>query len=231
MKKNIGILLALLIITSCTTSITKKYPQVEKDFLESDYDDLKGLSKDCRSYQDLCEKYIDQKCNAQTKNIIKSLNSEGDLLGLKCKKTKKLFTLTYNYKVFGKTIKTTIVTTNKQKSNELKSISFDLSDNFSSAAKSLINIIENDEDTSSKIYSGISDDFDISNNIYSSSGSYYYLPLDGDELKIFASSLDIPETYQSGTEYFDKVIDENDRVIDELEKSLEETERLYGRLR
>lgn len=94
----------------------------------------------------------------------------------------------------------------------------------------IINIIENDEDASSKINSGISDDFDIS-NIYSSSGNYYYLPLDGDELKIFTTSLDIPETYQSSTEYFDKVIDENDRVIDELEKSLEETERLYGRLR
>ena len=70
----------------------------------------------------------------------------------------------------------------------------------------------------------------IYNNIYSSSGNYYYLPSDGDELKIFASYLDITNTYQSGTEYFDKVIDENDRVIDELEKSLEETERLYGRL-
>lgn len=57
-KKYIVILLVMLVITGCSTSITEKYPQVEKDFLESDYDELKKLSEDSKSYLDLCEKYI-----------------------------------------------------------------------------------------------------------------------------------------------------------------------------
>lgn len=229
LKKYIVFLLVILLITGCSAPITVKYPQVEKDFLENDYDELKKLSKDSKSYLDLCEKYIKEKCDKRTNNVINNLNNAGDLLGLKCKKEKKKFILTYNYKIYGKTIKTKIVTKYKSKKYCLKTISFDLNDTFVSFSKDLINVLEKSEDTSDKIYSNISDDFDISNNIYTSSEKYYYLPLDKNELIICVNSEDIPSLYQSATSYFNNVIRENDRKINELEKSLQETERLYGR--
>lgn len=228
MKKILLLIALCFALTGCSAPITDNYPEIENDFLESDYDQLKELSEEeSLSYDELCQKYVESNLNKDTYKIIDNIKNIGSLSNIKCKKTKDKFTVSYDFE--DEENKSTITLTTDTDSYSLKNITFDTSNLKAYIIESLINTLEENEDNSSKIYSSITSSNNIENKIYAKSSKYYYLPIENNEVRVYTSLSDIDKSYQSTTSYFDKKIDENEKTIKELEDIVEKTEEMYGR--
>lgn len=228
MKKFLLLIALCFALTGCSAPITDNYPEIENDFLESDYDQLKELSEEeSLSYDELCQKYVESNLNKDTYEIIDNIKNIGSLSNIKCKKTKDKFTVSYDFE--DEENKSTITLTTDTDSYSLKNITFDTSNLKVFIIENLINILEENEDNARKIYSSITSSSNIENKIYAKSSKYYYLPIENNEVRIYTSLSDIDKSYQSTTSYFDKKIDENEKTIKELEDIVEKTEEMYGR--
>lgn len=214
-------ILLLLLGTGCTTSITNRYPEIENDFLKSDYSQLKKLSNgESISYDELCQKYVESNLSENTYEIIDRIQNIGTLSNIKCKKTENTFTVSYDFKVDKNTTNISFVTDTD--SFSLKNIHFNISTlKDTTTIGKLISAIESN-DIGNLIYRNITTDYKIENKIYVEYGKYYYLPLENNEVRVYVSLSDINSSYQSSSTYFDK-------KIKDLEESLEKTEKLYGR--
>lgn len=228
MKKFLLLIALCFVLTGCSAPITDNYPEIENDFLESDYDQLKELSEgESIPYDELCQKYAESNLNKDTYKIIDNIKNIGSLSNIKCKKTNDEFTISYDFE--DEENKSTITLTTDTDSYSLKNITFDTSNLKTFLIKDLINTLEENEDNSSKIYSSITRSNNIENKIYAKSSKYYYLPIENNEVRVYTSLSDIDKSYQSITSYFDKKLEENEKDIKELEDIVEKTEEMYGR--
>lgn len=228
MKKFLLLIALCFALTGCSAPITDNYPEIENDFLESDYNQLKELSEEeSLSYDELCQKYVESNLNKDTYEIIDNIKNIGSLSNIKCKKTKDKFTVSYDFE--DEENKSTITLTTDTDSYSLKNITFDTSNLKVFPIRNIIEMIEGNEDNARKIYSSITSSSNIENKIYAKSSKYYYLPIENNEVRIYTSLSDIDKSYQSTTSYFDKKIDENEKTIKELEDIVEKTEEMYER--
>lgn len=229
MKKYLTVVLMMVVLvglSGCSEGIIEQYPQIEEDFTEEDYNDLRELSNNGKlSYEDLCQEFINTKVDKKINKIIDDLKTIGKTSNWECEKEKKQFDFSFDFTTEEGTIEFEFKTDTKK--YDLKSICFDCDSISYDNLIKIISIFEGNGEFASNIYSSISRSSNISDKIYAESSNFYYLPIENDKIRVYTSKYDFDETYKSSKEYWENKINENEEQIKELEKDLEKTEEMY----
>lgn len=219
----------VIILAGCSSnSILEKYPQAEKDFTDSDYNQLETISNDgSLSYEELCKKYVETNLPTTTLDIIDRLRDVSEVNNLSCKKTDEEFLVSYDlmfkdiHNIGVGDMHTTIKFISDPVNFNLKKITYDVSELQYEPKTLIVSSIENNKEGCENIVSSTQNENKIKNKIYTISTKYYYMPIENETETIIINVDDIDESYQSNSEYLDNQLEEFDNQIDELEKSLE----------
>lgn len=220
MKKILLLFITCLCLVGCSESITKVYPEIQNNFIESDFKLLDELSEErTLSYKELCIKFLNLKLNDEAKTVFTNLYDQNEDISIK--RTDESMLIEFKYNINNTKLPCEISVENDDYKLIYASIDFKSAPNTTLGYLSdVIDLIE-EADVGFNIYSSMKRELYIDNNIYVTGPKFYYLPFDNNKQFVFYRNLFyIPKEYLSFSDYTDNKLKENQNKLDELKDNL-----------